>query len=140
MTLSLRRRAFCLVLAMAALISCTEHTQTKPNASDLIGKYKPADLNDPRLHADSEIDLQSDGTCQLIDYPYVEYESHSSSLKYLNTQGTWAVTTYGGYWHFEVTVNGTGLVLNLLHNAPPYQISQEGEDVDDDILFFNQTR
>ena len=44
------------------------------------------------------------------------------------------------YWKFKVTVSGTDLILNLLHNSPPYQISQEGEDVDDDILFFDQMR
>ncbi len=138
----MRGAAYSLVSAGIILLAtqgCTEHTMVTPTASDLVGKYKPETLSDKRQHADSEIELKSDGSCVLTDFPYLDFILYKEgSLRYLSAEGTWKIDSVSGSPNLLIKMNGFSIELNLLNQSAPYRLAQSGENVEFDELIFDR--
>ena len=132
-------RIGALALTAITLLGCTEHTLNPPKKEDMVGKYKPEDLSDKRLHPGSSIELKSNGTCHLTDFPYVDYYGpNQSQIHYYDQDGSWEISGLGSL-KLVVTISGAPLEFNLLNNSPPYRIAQSGENVEFDELIFHKT-
>jgi len=65
----------------------------------MVGTYAPESLSDPRVHADTRLELRGDGTCRMTDFPYVNYASSESSTLSYSTKmplgRLWALAAFG---------------------------------------------
>ena len=142
-----------LVAITLLTVSCINYPQSEPRIEDLVGRYVPSDLSDRRMHADSELILHSDKTCELKDFPLISYSFirppartfplQTSSLLEFPREGDVCYSTNTGTWRVQdnITIviglpNQSEIELHMLNAAPPYRIAQGAENVDDDILFF----
>jgi hypothetical protein len=131
-----------ILLAVAGVtVSCSNRPSTEPKPEDLTGRYVPSDLTDKRMHAGSELVLRSDGGCDLKDFPVVSYSSGTSDVFYYTNSGTWRLKKDLSTWTMVIDLHSQIEVqLNVLNSGPPYRIAQEGESVEDDMLFFDKTK
>jgi hypothetical protein len=104
----------------------------------MVGTYAPESLSDPRVHADTRLELRGDDTCRMTDFPYVNYaSSESSTLSYFNQNATWNIMGLGGV-RLVITMSGTEDEFNILNTSAPYRIAQSGESVEFDELILHK--
>ena len=144
MALHPQSRSICnaiLLALVAVMVSCNNRPSTEPKSEDLAGRYVPSDLTDKRLHVDSELLLRSDGSCELKDFPVVTYVSGGGDVFYYTNSGSWRLKKDLATWTMVIDLHSKDEVqLNILNSKAPYRIAQEGENVEDDILFFDKAK
>ena len=129
---------FCLAMG-----GCGTYTQHRPNLDDFIGLYIPKDHHETGVKADSELAILPDGKCRLNDFPIVDYSTKKAVFDYRSGEAHWAFDGSTGNYQLSIQIQAEPPVLLRIHSniglmggTIPYEVCQEGDDLDDDSLIF----
>ena len=139
--------ALCFLLS-----ACVERALHQPNEEEFVGLYLPDDAKESGIRPDSALRIETRGRCKLVDFPVASYASGSTTpeLRYYSQEATWNFSTDGSECNLAIFLRSdsirdqSDITLRILSNRGfleakiPYRVSQEGEDVEDDILIFAQ--